>query len=260
MDPETASIHSNAPSYVSQVPSYRASDLPPYSSDGRLPPYSRLYSSLIAGAPACGSSEAHELALPRLKASLGSVSGLPPVALISPGASNSQARQYEAVAARRRARIVSAISSDLFAPQPPRPPPRRRKRTTSLPFENFSSLHPAPSSPGARVHSTSELFLCTCGRPNHRKTGESWRDSEYPRQISTRSLLFDEPSNGPGPLIGTSTAMTSNSIGCGEMALNTSAAVDNEGQGDPHKENDTEDDLLDAESKSWDFMLSQMTG
>ncbi|KAK6353280.1 hypothetical protein TWF696_005255 [Orbilia brochopaga] len=256
MDPETASIRSMssaAPSYVSQLPPNYAP--PPYSSDGRLPPYTRPPSGRPSGPGPVRSAEPSGLrALSSASYPLSPLSNLPPVSLITPGVRNPQSRHYEAVAARRHAKIVS---SAFEAPDPPR---RRNRRRPGVPFENFSSLHPAPSTPLALVHSTAELFLCTCGRPNHRRTtAEDWLDPGYPKQSAApQDHSHEEPSSVPQPSQEQNSA--SDPVACAKSESEPSATEDTEqqnpkGQGDQRS---FEEDLLDAESKSWDFMLSQM--
>ncbi|KAF3921747.1 hypothetical protein ABW21_db0209781 [Orbilia brochopaga] len=261
MDPETASIRSmrsTAPSYVSQVPPNYAhasaiSAPPPYSSDGRLPPYTR---------PLAGPRDrydVHQAAGPLGPRALSSfplspVSNLPPVALIAPGSRTTQSRQYEAVAARRHAKIVSAAFDSLDPPQR-----RNKRRGSRLPFQDFSSLHPAPSTPRALVHSTAELFLCTCGRPNHRRvTGEEWLDTNFSRQNHAHDLSLEEPPSATESLQQENIA-DSSAQDCISLASGSSATESAEEHG-AECQRSFEQDLLDAESKSWDFMLSQMAG
>ncbi|EWC44140.1 hypothetical protein DRE_07197 [Drechslerella stenobrocha 248] len=270
MDPETASIRSNAPSYVSQAPSYHArppsiSDLPPYSPDrSRLPPpYSRQHASLSTVTPPrrpSGSSRPSHAQAPspsRPNFTPSPISGIPPIAFITPGTSKSQSRHYEAVAARRNAEIVSLVNqfSSLLPPEQPR---RRNKRNRpGIPFADFSSLPPAPSTTRARLHSTAELFLCTCGRPNHGKIGDESPDPPpFGRQLSQSSgpveRHADEPIHREE-----SVRVENSAVGCAGPPAASEVQETGKETTSEAKE-DQEEDLLDAEGKSWDFMLSQM--
>ncbi|KAJ6264235.1 hypothetical protein Dda_0378 [Drechslerella dactyloides] len=259
MDPETSSIRSmrsTAPSYVSQVPSYHAhasaiSEPPPYSLDGRLPPYTRQLSGRPPNSNVLQNTGPSLLRVPSGSPS-SRLPNVPPVSLITPGVRSPQSRQYEAVAARRQARIVSSAVESW---DPPRQQAKKR-RGSRLTFDTFSSLHPAPSTPRALVHSTAELFLCTCGRPNHgRVPGDEWADAGYARQRHAHDLGLEEPFGVHKPLDEQNDA--SGATTCVDIAPGSDAPEKAE-ENNPEDQKSFEEDLLDAESKSWDFMLSQM--
>ncbi|KAK6341814.1 hypothetical protein TWF730_001303 [Orbilia blumenaviensis] len=269
-DDDTASIWSNAPSYRSSI------DPPPYSADGGLPSYTSSTSSnprSLLGVSSSRSSAGPSIASRGLPPIPASTSGLPPVALITPGSRVPQSRQYQAVAARRQAKQASKannvynpnFSSRIF----PRDNPIRQK-APGLTYDTYNSLHPVLSARDSpRALSTAELFLCTCGR--HNKDGED-RDDDR-RFIDPRAPkplhnpIFDEPC--PSTLRPTATkevvVKKAEETPMAWKDENKTGPVDMAGKlGDVKvsKEEDTEEpkeqDELDSEGKSWDFMMSQM--
>lgn len=161
------------------------------------------------------------------------------MAWIGPGNRPVQSRQCEAVAARRQAKSNSNNTGSSRAIEPR----ARTKRAYSTPHysippvsENFSSLHPSPSTPQAFQHSTAELFLCTCGRPNHRKVQQESLFAET-ENTTRRTVSLGGPSDARAPL----------------QRIIDNAAVEE----DEEEEKPLEDPLV-TEDRAWDFLISQM--
>ncbi|KAK6502171.1 hypothetical protein TWF506_002764 [Arthrobotrys conoides] len=262
-DDDTASIWSSAPSYRSTI------DPPPYSADGALPSYSSSSSLLgtSSGRASSGSSGSSAVSrgLPPIPPSR---SGLPPVAFITPGSRGQQSRQYQAVAARRQAKLASKslynpnFSSRIF----PRDNPIRQN-APGLTYDTYNSLHPvlsARNSPHAL--STAELFLCTCGRHNSSNSDDPENaihviDPRAPRPL--HNPIFDEPcpvtlrppATKQEPL---ATAGEKEDPHEGAKKTSRAGGPSDRASRDEDAEEPKDEEDLDTESKSWDFMISQM--
>ncbi|KAF3168125.1 hypothetical protein TWF225_006324 [Orbilia oligospora] len=262
-DDDTASIWSNAPSYRSTI------DPPPYTADGGLPSYSSSSSlpethSSRTPIGSIGSSTVSR-GLPPIPPSR---SGLPPIAFITPGSRGQQSRQYQAVAARRQAKQVSKglynpnFSSRIF----PRDNPIRQN-APGLTYDTYNSLHPvlsARNSPHAL--STAELFLCTCGRHNGGNTSDLENanhviDPRAPRPL--HNPIFDEPCPStlrPPVSRQTPVAKVEEKKDLQEETkkVNPTGEFSDKALNDGDVEESKDEEDIDTEGKSWDFMMSQM--
>ncbi|RVD90046.1 uncharacterized protein DFL_001029 [Arthrobotrys flagrans] len=259
-DDDTASIWSNAPSYRSSI------DPPPYSADGGLPSYSSS-SSLIgtSSSRASAGSSVVSRGLPPLPRS---TPGLPPVAFITPGSRGQQSRQYQAVAARRQTKqaLKNSYNPNFSSRIFPRDNPIRQN-APGLTYDTYNSLHPVLSARNSpRALSTAELFLCTCGRHNGGDSSDPDNANHVIDPRAPRSLhnpIFDEPCPSTlRPPVAKQAPITKSEEKkdlreeekkVGQTGESSDKALEDEDAEDPKDKED-----LDAEGKSWDFMISQM--